>query len=348
MKNEFDKEFKQVMSKEKEMPMNVRKSLDSTYDTIQTQSKKKKNKLIWKQVTAAACALLIAGTVLANEQVRASINDLFSFGDKGIERAVTEGFAQENNSTATDQNVKVTLLHSFSDPNKVGMSFALDFENTKVLENGVTDVTMDFRLKNGDGVYIDEFIPDTKPLKGDNRYNVSGISLKNQVLDEKTGKTQLDIIIDSNKGTLPILKDAIVEIESINIFRGFEFSSLTKIDGKWDLKIVNQVAGKPISIIEYAMDDPSSIIQVTSAKANPTSFNLKFTVDKIYEDENPFIFAMKIIDEKGKEYEAEGFNFDTRDNQTHISTNFPLTSYDHFAKLKFIIEDIGEVELFKK
>ncbi|WP_025783387.1 DUF4179 domain-containing protein [Sporosarcina sp. D27] len=347
MKTEFDEEFEHVMSKEKEMPLNVRKSLDRTYNTIQTQSKKKKNKFVWKQVTAAACALLIAGAVLTNEQVRASINDLFSFGDKGIERAITEGFAQENSSTATDQNVKVTLLQSFSDENKAGMSFSLEFEDPKVLENGVTDVTMDFRLKNGNGVYIEEFIPDTKPLKGNNTYNVSGIQLKNSILDAKTGKTQLDIIIESNKGTLPILQDAVVEIESINIFRDLEFAGLTKIDGKWNLEFFNQETGKPIPIIDYAMDDPSSIIQVISAKANPTSLNLKFSVDQVYEDETPFGFSMKVIDENGIVYESEGFNIDIRDNQTYISTNFPITSYDHFDKLKFIIDDIGEVELFK-
>ncbi|WP_438318920.1 DUF4179 domain-containing protein [Sporosarcina sp. FA9] len=347
MKTEFDKEFEQVMSQEKEMPMNVRKSLDSIYNTIQTQSKKKKNRFIWKQVTAAACALIIAGAVLTNEQVRASINDLFSFGDKGIDRAITEGFLQENNSTATDQNVKITLKQNFSDANKVGMSFQLEFEDPAILENGVTTVTMDYRLKNGDGEYIVEFIPDTKTLKGNGGY-ASGLTDHNPLIDVKAGIVQYDVILDSNKGELPILKDAVVEIESINIFRGFEFASLTKIDGKWDLAVVNHEIDNPISIIEYAMDDPSSIIQVVSAKANPTSLNLKFTVDQVYEDDTPFVFSMKIIDEKGNEYEVEGFNIDTRDHQTHISTNFPVTSYDHFDKLKFIIEGIGEVELLKK
>ncbi len=348
MKTEFDKEFEQVMRKEKEMPLNVRKSLDSTYNSIQTHSKKKKNKFKWKQITVAACALLIGGTFLTNEQVRASINDLFSFGDKGIERAFTEGFAQANNSTATDQNVKITLLQNFSDENKMGMSFSIEFEDSKVLEDGVTDVTMDFRLKNGDGVYIQEFIPDTKPLKGDNRYNVSGIDIKHQILNEKTGETQVDIIIDSNKGMLPILRNAVVEIESINVFRGFDIAGLTKIDGKWDLKVVNQEIEKPISIIEYAMYDPSSIIQVVSAKANPTSLNLKFTVNQVYEDETPFNNSIKIVDEKGDVYKPVGFNIEIRDNQTQISTNIPVSSYEGFDKLKLIVDDIGEVELFKK
>lgn len=347
MKTDFDKEFEKVMTEEKEMPESVRQSLDSTYELIRAQSKKKKNRFIWKRVTAAACVLLLTGAVLTNEQVRASINEFFSFGDQGIERAVDEGFVQENDSIVTDQNITVKLEQHFSDANKLGMSFQLTFENPAMLENDVTEVSMDYRLKNGDGEYIIEFIPDTKPLKGNGQSVSSGVE-QNSTLDVKTGKVQYELIVDSNKGELPNLKDAVVEIESINVFRGSEYADLQKIDGKWDLAVANPDESKPISIIEYVMDDPSSIIQVTSAKANPTSFNLTFSVDQVFEDESPFVHAMKMIDEKGNEYEVGGFNIETRDNQTHISTNFPITSYDHFDKLKFIIEDIGEVELLKK
>lgn len=348
MKTDGDNRFKQASREEREMPASVRKSLDHTYDQIRLNAKKKRNRSIWKQTTAAACTLLLTGALLTNGQVRAHINDLFSFGDKGIDRAITEGFAQTTSRTATDQNIKVTLGQHFSDTNKAGLSFLLEFEEPNVLDNMVTEVTMDFRLKNGDGVYVEEFIPDTKPLKGDNRYNVSGVTLKSQLVDASKGTTQLDVVIDSNSGTLPILQDAVIEIESINIFRGSEFSDLTKIDGNWNLEVVNEVNRQPIPKAEYVMDDSASIIQVTSAKANPTSLNLQFTVDKVFKDETPFVFSMKIIDENGAVYEAEGFTIDTTDNQTKISTNFPITSYDDFDKLTFVIDDIGEVKLMKK
>ena len=147
MKTDFEKEFKQAMTEKKEIPVTVRKSLDSAYASIRTQSKKKKNRFIWKRVTAAACALLVTGVVLTNERVIASINDFFNFGDQGIERAVTEGFAQDNNSSATDQNVTITLQQHFSDANKIGLSFQLEFEDPTILDDEVTEVTMDFRLK---------------------------------------------------------------------------------------------------------------------------------------------------------------------------------------------------------
>ena len=344
MKTDFDKELEKIMTEEKEIPEHVRKRLDSTYNMIQVQAKRKKNRSIWKRVAAAACALLIAATVLTNEQVRAGINDFFIFGDKGIERALFEGFSQENNSTDTDQNVSITLKRNFGDDNKIGMSFQLAFEDPSILGNGVTAVSMDYRIKNGDDVYIVEFIPDTKTLKGNGGY-ASGLADQNPIIGVKTGVVQYDVIVESNKGELPSLKDAVVEIESINIFRE---GNLQKIDGKWDLPVSNQEMNKPIIMYEYVTNDSSSLIQVTSARANPTSFNLKFTVNQVFEDDSPFVFTMKIIDEEGNEYEPDGFSIETRDNQTYISTNFPVTSYENADKLKFIIEKLGEVELLKK
>ena len=37
------------------------------------------------------------------------------------------------------------------------------------------------------------------------------------------------------------------------------------------------------------MQDQSSVIQVSKANANPTSLNLTFSLDGVYEDENTFV-----------------------------------------------------------
>ncbi|MBU8878997.1 DUF4179 domain-containing protein [Bacillus sp. FJAT-29790] len=344
MKNNFDKEFDQIMNEKKEMPAKVRQSLDLSYDMVRARSKKKKHNFIWKRVAMPACGLIVTGVVLTNQNVIASINDFLNFGDQGIERAVTEGFTQESNSTATDQNIKVTLKRHFADANKLGMSFQLEFEDRTILKKDVIRVSMDYRLKNGDGEYIVEFIPDTKSLKGNGGY-ISGLIDENPKLDIKMGIAQYDVVVDSNKGDIPLLQDAVVEIESINVF--YETKAFKKIDGKWDLPVANQDISKSISIIEYAMDDPLSVIQVSSAKASPTSLNLTFSVRELFENESPFSHTMKIIDEEGNEYRPGGFNMSERKNETIISTNFPITSYNNAKKLKLIVEGIGEVELLK-
>lgn len=132
----------------------------------------------------------------------AGINEFFNFGDKGIEQAVNNGFTQENNSEIADQGIKITLDKHFSDANKLGISFQLVFEDPSILNNA-REVSMDYRLKNGDGDYIVEFIPDTKTLKSENRY-ISGLEHQNPILDVKTGRIQYDVLLNSNQGLYQI------------------------------------------------------------------------------------------------------------------------------------------------
>ncbi len=343
MKNSFEKELNQMMSEQKEIPVKVRKSLDQSYDIIRAKSKKKKVNFIWKRVATAACALIVTGVVITNEHVMAGINEFFNFGDKGIEQAVNNGFIQEGDSSVTDQGIQITLDKHFSDANKLGLSFLLVFENPSIL-NKVREVSMDYRLKNGDGEYIDEFIPDTKPSKSDNRY-ISGSEHQNPILDVKTGRIQYDVLSDSNEGLIPLLKDALIEVESVNVF--YDTGGFKKIDGNWKLSVSNKNKEESNSIIQYAMQDQSSVIQVSKANANPTSLNLTFSLAGIYENENTFT-DMKIVDEDGNEYGVTGFRMSTKNNKTIISTNFQITSYNNSKKLKLIVDGIGEVELFKK
>ncbi|RHW32144.1 DUF4179 domain-containing protein [Neobacillus notoginsengisoli] len=334
-----------MINEEVEIPATVRKALDQSYDMIRTKSKKKKVNIIWKRVATAACALLATGVVLTNTNVMASINEFFNFGDKGIEHAVNKGFTQENNSTVTDQAIKITLDRHFSDANKVGMSFQLVFENPSILLNA-KEISMDYRLKNGDGTYIVEFVPDTKALKGDNKY-MSGAEHQNPLLDVKSGRIQYDVLFNSNNGVIPNLQGAVVEVESVNVF--YETGELKKIDGNWDLTVANKDKQKSDMVIEYVPQDQASIIQVSKASANPTSLNLTFSVEGIYENENTFAHRMKIIDENGNDFAADNsFSMDKKNNETIISTNFPITSYHNAVKLKLIVEGIGEVELLKK
>lgn len=342
MNNNFEKDFTQLMNRDKEIPINVRKTLDQTYDIIRVKSKKKKVNFIWKKFAAAACALIITGVVLMNEQVMASINDFFNFEDKGIEDAVHHGFIQENTSVATNQGIKITLDNYLSDANKMSISFQLVFENPSILKN-TNDVSMDYRIKNGDGAYIEEFIPDTKTLKNENRY-VSSLEYRVPILDAETGSVQFDVLMESHQGNIPTLKDAVVEVESVNVFYGAD--KMEKIDGNWKLPLTKNE--KSYKTFQYVMLDSGSNIQVFEANANPTSLHVTFSLNGIYEDENTFANRIKIIDEEDNEYQAKGFEISKRNGKTIISTNFPITSYNGSQNLKLIVEELGEVELVKK
>ncbi|WP_203289490.1 DUF4179 domain-containing protein [Metabacillus sp. cB07] len=345
MKDNFENEMNQAMNKEREIPAKVRQSIEQSYDLIRVKSKKKKVSYIWKQAAAAACALFITGAVLSNEHVMAGVNEFFSFGDKGIEQAAKHGFIQENTSAAADQNIKIALSRYFSDKNKAGMSFELTFEDPSILV-GAQEVTMDYRVKNGDGEYIAEFIPDTKALKGNNSHLFISDS-RNPLMDKESGEIQYDVIGESHKGQIPALKGAVVEVESVNVFYGT--NDMKKIDGKWELAAADSNMLKENFSVQYVMKDGTSAINVSKAETNPTSLNLTFSLEGVYEDENLFAHRMKMIDEDGNEYKADsGFSMDRQTNKTIISTNFPVTSYNQSTKLKLIIEGIGEADLTRK
>lgn len=344
MKSNFEKEFQHVLHEEKEIPSIVRKSVDHSYDVIRMKAKKKKRNVMWRKLAVAACCFVIAGGVFTNEHVRANINKLFHFNDKGIERAVDEGFTQKSNSTATDKGITVILDRYFADANKLGFSFQLVFGDTSIFKKQVKEVSFDYRLKNGDGEYIMESIPDTKPLKGNKLY-VSGGEDNNPYIDMKTGKVLYEAIWESNQGLIPKLKDAVLEIESVKVF--YENDERKEIDGIWNLPISDKTKEEATSTVEYRSAETTSNIHIVSAKANPTSLNLTFSVNEVVEDENTFM-DMKIIDETGKEYKSKGYSMNAGNAKTNVQVNFPITSYDKANTLKLQIKKFGEIELVRK
>lgn len=344
MKNNFEKELSHMMNEERKIPGNVRQSVDQAYDLIRSKGKKKKVHFVWKRIAAVACAFIVTGIVLTNEHVIAGINGFFNFGDQGVEQALNNGFSQANDSVATDKDIQIALGNYFLDTNKLGMSFQLEFEDPTVLKN-MEDMSIDYRIKNGDGEYIVEFIPDTKPLKGENRY-ISGLDYHLLNVDESTGRAQLDVLMESHQGNLPTLEDGVVEVESVNVF--YNVDELEKIDGDWKLSVTNPDKQNVDSLVQYVMQDTSSSIQVSEANANPTSLHISFKVEGTYDDENTFVDQMKVIDEDGNEYFSNGFSREVRNNETIISTNFPFTSYTTSKKLTLIVDGVGEVELIKQ
>lgn len=341
MEDNFEKQLIKVLNEEKEIPSIVRMSLDSTYDRIRTLPKKK-NKVVWK-IAAAVCCVVISGAMVTNESVRASLRTFFNFNDKGVEKAVNEGFINENSKSAYDNGIKVTLDSYFADSNKIGLSFKLKFDDSKILK-GIDKVSLDYRIKNGNGEYIEESIPDTKSLKGKNQYISSG-SGSDSKIDLTNNEVQYDVILESNKGSIPKLENAVVEVETVKFLKNDK--KFKGIDGIWNLEL-NEGKSNAVNSVEYKVENNTSNIEIISAKSSPTSFNVTFAIDGKYINEKKFKPKnMKLIDENGKEYQSSGYSHESKDEKLIIATNFPLSSYDNVDKLKLIIESIGEVELEK-
>ncbi|WP_342542771.1 DUF4179 domain-containing protein [Paenisporosarcina sp. FSL H8-0542] len=333
MSNEFNDEFV------KEIPDHVRQRLDQTYEQIRFQSIKKKKHIIWTRMATAACCLLIVGVASTSEPVKAAIFGIFKFNDSGIEQAVKAGFAEETDQSATNENVRITLDSYFSDNNKMGFSFQLQFKDLTLLGEEAERLSLDVRLKNGDGEYIVELIPDTKPLYGKSEYS-AGVHVMNPFIEQETGKAQFDTVFESTEGNFPALSNAIIEVESINVqYANGEFK---KIEGEWNLPL--KEAAKPFEVVEYVAQE-SDKIKLVKANGNPTSLSLTISIDG-EPTETPFAI-MKVVDEQGIEYEAGSTNMTVKSEQTIISTTFPISSFVHAEKLQLIVGN-EQVELTKK
>ena len=284
------------------------------------------------------------GTLFSSESVRASIKTFFNFNDKGVEKAVNEGYVNQNGNSAYDNGVNITLNSYFVDSNKIGFSIKLKFDDSEILKE-IDKVSLDYRIKDGNGEYIEEYIPDTKPLKGKNKY-ISGIKEKNSEVDFVNNEVQYDVILESNKGQIPNLENAVLEVETVKLFK--DYKVVNGIDGIWSLGF-NQGKAISDSPVEYKAKKNESKIEIISAKSSPTSFNINFSVDGKYEDENTFSMEnMKLIDQNGEEYKCDGYSCNMKDSKKTVSTNFPLSNFDNVDKLKLIIASIGEVELEKE
>lgn len=339
----MDKEFNDAMSKEHEIPDHVRQTLDRTYDKIRIKSRKKKKHIVWTRMTAAACCLLLVGIASTSEPVKAAISGIFNFNDAGIEQAMIGGFAEETDQSATNQQVQITLDSYFSDYNKIGFSFQLLFEDPTLLGDEEAEwFSLDVRLKNGDGEYIVELIPDTKPLYGKNEYSSGGMD-SGIIIEQETGKAQYDTVFEASAGNFPILSNAVIEIESINVF--YANGDLKKINGKWNFPL-NEIS-KPFEVVKYEAQK-SDEIEMIKADGTPTSLAVIFSVDGVPEDEAHIPFPnMKVVDEKGIEYESGSVSITGKNEQTIISTTFPISTYGHDSKLKLIVGN-EEVQLTRK
>lgn len=342
MEDKFEKELVNIMQKDIEISLGVRKSLDNTYNVITKKGRSRRKRLFTKRSVAVACSFLIVGVLLlSNETVRAVIKPFLNFGDKGIEKVVDEGLVQQNGSSAIDKNIRVTLDNYFYDSNKFGMSFKLNFDDRNILEGDIENIELNYRIKNGNGEYIDEDVSDEEPLKGNNDI-ISSISQKNPIIDVGNGEVQCDLLLESTNGKIPKLENADIEIESINIFYKQRSEETKIIYGTWNLPLdsIKEIDAKEV---EYSAVNNNSKVEILNAKASPTSFNISFTLDISPENSKALEnLEMKLANENGEVYNCNGWDTEEKNGKEVVTTNFPVSSLEDNSKYKLILSKIGE------
>lgn len=336
MENSFEKKMYKILQEDLEIPKTIRTSLDSTYSQIKEYSRKERVNMFWKRGLVAAVCILALGLLAANSSVMATIKSFLGFKDSGIERTVDEGLLLPIGSTVSEQEVTLSLDSYLYDSYKMAFIMTAQFEDAGLLK-GIDDVGLDFRVKNGDGMYIAEYIPDTKPLKADSLPHVITSISVNKHIDDAKSEVQFYYILESIKGQIPRIKDAIVEVETIKLFA--PNNKFRNIDGQWNL-VLTEDNYLEDGLTRYSAQKQSSDIEVLSAVSAPTSFNISFVLNTVF-GESSGLFQMKLIDENGEEFGDQGFMMEENDGKTIITTNFKVSALHSSNKYTLQVFSIG-------
>lgn len=232
MGNKFEKDSIDSMQSNTEISEVASKALENT-DSISGMRDNRRLSLIRRVMVAAVCLIVIAGAFLSNEAVRAVIKPVFGFGEKGIERTSDEGKVQQNKSSSINQNIRVTLDNYNYNSYKLGLNFKVKFDDNKILKD-YQSVSLEYRIKNGNGEYIIEIVNDNKPLKGKTNI-ISTVSENNSAMDLKSGEIRYNFSIESFNGRIPELENATIEIESVRVID--KKGNIKVINGSWNLPI---------------------------------------------------------------------------------------------------------------
>lgn len=339
MENDFEGKIRKILREDLGIPENVRASLDNTYGQIKKNSRKGGENMFWKRGLAAAICILALGLLAANSSVMATIKSSLGFRDSGIERTVEEGLLLPTGSTVSAQKITLSLDSYLYDSYKMAFIMTAQFEDAGLLK-GIDDVGLDFRVKNGDGMYIAEYIPDTKPLKAPGLPHVITSMSVNKHIDEAKSEVQFYYILESITGQIPRIKEAMVEVETVKLFA--PNNKFKSIDGQWNLALTGDNYLED-GLTRYSAQKQSSDIEVLSAVSAPTSFNISFVLDTVF-GESAGLFQMKLIDENGEEFGDQGFMMEENEGKTIITTNFKVSALHNSGKYTLQVFSIGTPE----
>ncbi len=336
MENNFEKKIYEVLHDNKEIPAAVRTALDNTYGEIKKYRKKARVNMFWKKGLVAAACILVLGMLAANSSVIAGIKGFLGFRDAGIGKIVDEGLLKPIDSEASDKNIAFSLDGYLYDAYKMAFIMTAGFEDADLLQ-GIDEVNLDFRVKNGDGTYITEIIPDTKPLKAGTLPHVINSFSMVKDIDYVKSEIQFYVVLESIKGRIPKLREAVVEVETIRFFTAN--NKLKEIDGQWNLAL-NEDGYLGEEIVKYRAQKQSPDLEVLSALSAPTCFHITFALNTKVEGSGG-LFQMKLIAENGEEFGDQGFMMEEDKGKTIVTTNFQASAFRGPSEYTLRVFSIG-------
>lgn len=336
MKEELDERLSR-MNDETTVSKLARQTFDSSYAHVRNEARlkrKSRNKPMRTLLTMAATLILIImlsveGTALA------AFNRLFQFQDRGIEQVAMRSEENVRATSVTGQNVTVTLDQMIAGQHKLALRFAV--EGKKVQLGDDTEFHLEYRIQAKDGTYVDEFISDTKPLKGEggligHRFNT--------YIDQEKGVTIHEILVESNDRVIPSLDGATVHIETLHWTQDGRGQTL---NGDWTLPLQTTL---PVDHIQYEISRSEGEIEVIRAVTDMTSTHVVLRVDGERYDENFFVDNVYLNDGNGMTYRIEtGYRTEVTEGKTTLTFHLPYTIMDATHEIDLGIKGIGEVKM---
>jgi hypothetical protein len=325
------------------IPNHIRKALDETYNGIRKKSSIRKKKSIVQRSVSVAVALIAIGIIATNEDVQASITQFFFSNDRGAQLAIDEGFVNKDREIISDESIDIMIDQHFYDGRKLGMGLSIFFDESIQLQD-VVDVTVDYRLVNGDGTYLLEMIPDTKPLKGDGQFYFTGVQEQSN-LNSTDGSVRMELLWNAiGEEELHSINDSVLKIETVKLW--YDDRTFSSVDGQWNLPLSNmdqEYTGAPV---QYKATDKENSINIIKATAHPTSLFVQFEIDGDLSKES---LQVNILNEYDETYEIGGYRVKVIDDQTTvISGNFPISVFEDLEEITLQVVGVGEVILKKQ
>lgn len=148
----FEEKLKKELRRTDEMEIDpyVKKRIDETYALIR---RKKQRKKMVRNLLAVASVLLIASIAFIQTAPGATALEYIQM-KLFPNSVVTNGYLQNENKVAIDQDVKVTLERAYFDGNEVGFTLAVDYSGNQLLvenEHEMMDYATGAVVESSDG-----------------------------------------------------------------------------------------------------------------------------------------------------------------------------------------------------
>lgn len=313
--------LKNAKNEKSEIPQSFTRTIENVFDNTQKKS--------WMPKLATVCCSLVilTGITYAGYMSLYRINHIYD--DRGIQTALENKYISNVESNYIDYgDVKIKADYVLMDDLSLDIVFNIISKDILEGYQGAQLTGMEITDENNEQIYIDSENQEIWTKNKGSSYTINNVEIN---------KSNLREVIHLNSTDFPRSKKLFIKFDEITFYLVENGKATTK-NYKNDYKIV-------IDMEEFLKERKTIEIQskynnIKDVKLSNTGLVMKIKTDKnllIEQNRN-----MKLIDEKGKEYQVADVNLifngkEYKDNEYIVF--FTLTSYDATNKFTLKIDN---------